>query len=243
MKRSAILLFSLILILPVSAATAQDFYKYEFKANFGYTISPALNVISETIPGAVVDRISPRSSFSYGLQFDYRLSERFSVGFLFAPQLSQLVARTQLPTPAPATNITGVPGNLAFADIVTYNYHGVATYHFGSEKKRFRPFVFGGAGITRYGSSTLFLTVIGTPGFSGSRTIDGATKFSPTMGGGIKTFVSPRLGFQVMGRWTPTHISETSSGIWCGQYWGCFQLNGSQWSNQIELTGGVIIRF
>jgi hypothetical protein len=238
MKRSLELLITLVLILFAPAAVAQE-HKYEFKTFFGYTVSPNLDIAPQTVPGnAVIERMSPRSSFSYGLQLDYFLTERLSAGFIFAPQLSQLWA-TATAAPGQPSTLPGVPGSLAFADMVTYNGHGVITYNLGAEKASIRPFILGGAGITRFSPSEV---IILTPNYSGARNIDGINKFSPTMGGGVKTFISPRFGFQVMARYTPTHIGS-GSGVWCSPYWGCFQLTGSQWSHQIEFTGGIVLRF
>jgi hypothetical protein len=240
MRRSAKWLIVLVLILSASAAVAQD-KKFEFKVFWGYTVSPSLDIQPVVVPGdAVVDKLSPRSSFSYGLQLDYFFAKNFSAGFLFDPQMTQLYAHATVPTTAPNSTIPGVPGSFAFADMVTYNYHGVVTYHFGKTDNWMRPFVFAGPGITRYSPSEL---IVYQSGYLGARNVDGVNKFSTTMGGGIKAYISPRFGFLGMMRYTPTHIGDSSSGIWCSPYWGCFDLSNAQWSHQIEFTAGLIFRF
>ena len=239
MKRSVILLFSLMLLLSASAAVAQD-HKFEFKPFFGYTTSSGVDITPQTLPGNVaVDRVSPKSSFSWGLQFDYLASEHFAIGFLYDQQMSKLRGRTSLPSPSPAT-IPGVPGDVDFADMNTYNYHGVFTYNAGAEDSPIRPFFFGGLGATRYSPGDLYPIV---DPFEGSSSIESSTRFSTTWGGGVKAYASPNVGFQFMMRWTPTYIKTDATGFWCNPWWGCWVVGNDQYSHQLELSGGVVFRF
>jgi hypothetical protein len=44
-------------------------------------------------------------------------------------------------------------------------------------------------------------------------------------------------------RWTPPSIPSDAEGWWCDPYWGCYTLSDAQYSNQLELTGGITLRF
>ena len=240
MKRILIFLFSTIFILSASVAVAQD-HRVEFKPFFGYTTSSGVDISELEIPGsAIVDKISPKSSFSWGLQFDYNATEHFSVGFIFDQQMSKLRAHTRLPVATPTSSIPGVPGDVDFADLDTFNYHGVFTYNFGEEKSSIRPFLFGGLGATQYSPGDVEV-VVPTPGSSSS--VNSFTRFSTTWGGGIKAYAGPHIGFQFMTRWTPTYIKDDPIGYWCSPFWGCYVVGNSQFSDQLEFSGGLIFRF
>jgi hypothetical protein len=48
-----------------------------------------------------------------------------------------------------------------------------------------------------------------------------------------------KFGFQ----WTPTYIKSDAEGWWCDPWWGCWVVGNAQYSNQVELNGGIVIRF
>ena len=52
-----------------------------------------------------------------------------------------------------------------------------------------------------------------------------------------------QVGIRVEGRWTPTYIKQELAGWWCDPYWGCYVTSGYQFANQIELAGGLVLRF
>ena len=56
-------------------------------------------------------------------------------------------------------------------------------------------------------------------------------------------FPSPGFGIRLEGRWTPTYIKSDATGWWCDPYWGCYVTENAQYSNQFELSGGIVIRF
>jgi hypothetical protein len=44
-------------------------------------------------------------------------------------------------------------------------------------------------------------------------------------------------------QWTPTYIKSDAEGWWCDPWFGCYVVGSSQYSNQIEFTGGIAFRF
>ena len=95
-----------------------------------------------------------------------------------------------------------------------------------------RPYVLGGLGATQYGSLD---TAVGQ--------IGGETQFSTTWAAGLKMFPSPKFGIRLEGRWTPTYIKTDPEGYWCDPYWGCYTVGDAEYANQVELSGGIILRF
>ena len=122
------------------------------------------------------------------------------------------------------------------ADLNIGNYHGAFSYNFGSESTPVRPYLFGGAGATTYGS----LAFVGRDGQP--REIGGRARLSPTFGGGVKIYRGP-VGARLEARMTPTYIKSNDAGWWCDPYWGCYVVQDVQYSSQFQLSGGVTFRF
>jgi hypothetical protein len=38
-------------------------------------------------------------------------------------------------------------------------------------------------------------------------------------------------------------VKSDAAGWWCDPYWGCYVVSDAQYSNQLELSGGVTLRF
>jgi opacity protein-like surface antigen len=100
-----------------------------------------------------------------------------------------------------------------------------------------RPFFMIGLGATQYKPSEVM-----------GQSIDGETQFSGTLGAGVKAYVNEKVGFNFSGRWTPTYVKSDAAGVYCSPYWtpyypgGCAVLTNPDYSNQFELSGGIILR-
>ena len=70
--------------------------------------------------------------------------------------------------------------------------------------------------------------------------IDSSTRFQWGIGGGLKVFVSSRVGFRFQGRYKPTNAGSEVQ-FWCG-IWTCGPVNATQYLSSGEFLGGVIIR-
>ena len=70
--------------------------------------------------------------------------------------------------------------------------------------------------------------------------IDSSTRFQWGIGGGLKVFVSNRVGFRFQGRYKPTNAGSEVQ-FWCG-IWTCGPVNATQYLSTGEFLGGVIIR-
>ena len=113
-----------------------------------------------------------------------------------------------------------------------YNYHGYFAHNFGDSDAKVRPYFLGGLGATQYGS-------LDTPAGS----IGWRDAVLEHLGAGLKMFPSRKFGIRLETRWTPTYIKTDPEGYWCDPYWGCYTVGDAEFSNQFELSGGIIIRF
>ncbi len=227
MRRRLPILIAFSLILGSPWMFAQD-NRFEINGLIGYTFSEGVDVApqeggdQEGDAVTAISRISPKRGFSYGLGMDYFLTENFAVGFNFAQQSSTLRARVE--------NFKG----LDITDMKVNNFHAILTYNFLEEDEILRPFIFGGIGATGY-----------SPDDIGEHSLEGATRFSTTWGGGVKYYTSEHLGFRGGIRWTPTNIKSDSGGIFCGSSgdWNCLLLDNSNHSHQFEFSVGIVARF
>jgi len=68
----------------------------------------------------------------------------------------------------------------------------------------------------------------------------GSTEFSAGIGGGIKFFVSQRLGFRIQAEWLPTFVAPQGSAL-CGA--SCMAHLGGTLASQAEVAIGPVLRF
>ena len=215
------LFFVICLVVGSGFVSAQD-KKFELYGQLGFTLSEGIDVNSEEGDELGVDRLSPKSAFSYGLGGDYFLNENFTIGFNFSQEKSVLRA-----------NVADLQG-VDISNMNVNNFHGLVTYNFGEEDDKMRPFVFVGLGATNYSPDTI----------NGYK-VEGATKFSTTWGAGVKYFFKNDIGFKGGVRWTPTRINTESGGLFCSTYWpwDCWTAEHSNFSHQFEFSFGVVGRF
>jgi outer membrane protein W len=196
----------------------------EISGSAGWTLSDGVSSNGiVAADGNLYNRLDPKDSFSYGFGLGFLLSPHWELEFLWNRQSSKLEV--------------GGTSTLEIGDLDVDNYHGVVSYNFGDSRAYTRPYIGVGAGATHYGA-------VGFTGFDGgSREIGGQTKFSPTFAAGLKLFAGGSTGLRLGVRWTPTYIKTDATGFWCDPYFGCYVVGDSQYSNQFEFSGGLIIRF
>jgi hypothetical protein len=220
MKGRILFLIGFCFFLGSTLVFGQD-KKFEINGQLGFTFSEGVDIDSQKGDELGVERLSPKSAFSYGLGLDYYLNENFAIGFNFAQERSKLRARVE--------DLEGVD----ITNMNVDNYHAILTYNFFDEDSPLRPFIFGGLGATNY-----------SPDSIDGNAIEGGVKFSTTWGGGVKYYTTESLGFKAGMRWTPTRINEVD-GIYCSEYWpwDCWIMSHSNFSHQFELNAGVVVRF
>jgi hypothetical protein len=222
MKRVTVLM-AMAAALAGATSSAQD-ARVEISGTAGWTFSDGVGGASAVVvPGVgTFDSVDPKDAFSWGLRLGFMVNDNSEIGFLFNQQSTKLEI--------------GGTSTIEIGDQSIYNYHGYYAYNFGDADASARPYILFGLGATQYGG--INVDVAGAP-----QDIGGNTQFSGTGALGLKIFPSPKFGIRLEGRWTPTYIKSDAEGWWCDPYWGCYVVSDAQYSNQFELSGGIILRF
>jgi len=218
--------FVAVLICLSTPAWAQ--HRAEASIFFGYTFLDGVSGTAVLAPdGNTYNRIDPKDSFKWGLDFGVAVSPNIQVGFVF----TQAPSKLQL-------------GGTATRDVGDWNittYHGFFEYLTGEQDAKVRAYIMGGLGATNFGS--VDYTRINPLNGQTTGTINSITKFSTTWGAGVKYYVTPKVGVRAGFAWTPTYIKSDPGGWWCDPYWGCYLTGNAQYANAVDLTGGITFRF
>jgi hypothetical protein len=215
----------ILMALLVAAAPASAQSQVEVSGFFGWTLADGVDGDPRLAgDGNLYDQAEPTDSESFGFSVATVVGQHVEVGFLWDRQLTTL-------------EISGATTR-ELGDLNITNMHGYVGYNFGSTDSPVRPYVFGGLGATNY-SSVEFTSATGAALETGSN-----TQFSSTWGAGVKLFPSAgTFGIRAGVRWTPTFIKSDAEGWWCDPYWGCYVVGDTQYSNQLEFSGGITLRF
>jgi len=193
----------------------------------GWTFSDGVSFTDTTINGVSLNRADPKDSVSFGLSGAFFTTDSVSIEFMWNRQKSKLEV-----TGSNGATVNPL-GATYTGDMNVDNYHGYVLIHGGAADSKVRPFFMFGAGATNFGDAKF-----------PSHTLNGFSKFSFSMGAGVKIYPSPHAGFRAQVRWVPTYIKTDAVGWWCDPYWGyCGPAGNTQYSNQFELSGGITLRF
>jgi opacity protein-like surface antigen len=161
------------------------------------------------------------SGFTWGGTLGYFLSRYVQFEIEYARQNSSLSRNFDLDPDIPQSIGLGVDqilGNFVFQTSLAGG--GVA------------PFFLVGAGAAIFTPDNSELQLDDELGSS--------TRFQWGIGGGVKLYVTDRIGFRFQGRYRPTNAGSQLE-IWCG-IWSCGVVDATQYLNAGEFLGGVIIR-
>ena len=183
--------------------------------------APALAQSWELTPLVGYTSAAPITRTADGVE-DITLDRGVTVGvqtaYFFSPHIGLEAQWTHQTTKLSMTTATGSPDLLT---TWTEEVGGNLVYQFGAAARPLRPFVFGGVGITSFSAPD----------------VAAQTKFSWTVGAGVKWFPEPVLGVEVRGRYKPTELQDSSS-TFCNPFGFC-----QSTLNRFELGGGVVVRF
>jgi hypothetical protein len=225
MLKRTIVMASLLSLAAVPVFAQEP--KAEVGVTFGWVYSDGVSGDTRIVPGVgSFNRVDPKDSFGWGIDLGFFVGPNAEVGFLYGNQLSKLVLGG---TAGTADNEAG--------DMSINSYHATFTYNFGDGKARIRPYLMGGLGATSFGGVD-YTRFDGT-----SATTDSSTKFSSTWGAGVKVYGASKVGGRFGMRWTPAYIKSDAAGYWCDPYWGCYVVGDPQYASQLELNGGITVKF
>ncbi len=155
-----------------------------------------------------IEELKVKDGFTWGLEAGRSFSDHFGAEASWHEQRSAMVIGTSA-------------GSAELFDMKLDTLQGSFVYRPGSPNPRFEGFLLAGLGAT-------ILSGAGP---------DTETKFSWSVGGGVKWFPHKRLGARVEARYAPTVLGGSSSDV-CDPFGFC---QGSL--HQLELMGGLVLRF
>ena len=221
-------LASAALLFAAAPAMAQA-SKVEVSANVGWVISDGVTGQSvKAQDGNTYNELDAKDAMGYHFTFGLHATPNLQVGFLYGRQQSTLQAKGTR--------------TLEIGDMHIDNYHVFFEYDFGGQSSIVKPFIYGGLGSTKYGDVSFNVPNVVNPAFV-EHTIPGQTRFSTTWGGGVKIYPTKVVGFKAEMRWVPTYIKTDAAGWWCDPFWGCYVVGDAQYSNQLDFSGGITLRF
>lgn len=156
--------------------------------------------------------INIASGFTWGGTVGFDVTDRVQVEFMYSRQESTLSFKD---------------GPDLF-DASLAQYHGNVLIHFMARDARVRPYILFGLGATNL-----------DPDQEG---LEGATKFSFGVGGGLKLFIRNNVGARVQLRLTPTYVSDETA-LFCDAFGFCYLVEVADYLYQGEFTAGVTFRF
>jgi opacity protein-like surface antigen len=167
------------------------------------------------------DEFSVASGFTWGGTLGYYLSRYVQFEVQYARQNSEL--RTEF-DPGP-----GLPDAIGLGvDQILGNF----VFQTNLAGNAISPFFLVGAGAAIFTPDNADLPA--------GAELDSSTRFQWGIGGGVKLYVTERVGFRFQGRYKPTNVGSQPE-IWCGP-WGCSVVEATQYLNSGEFLGGLIIR-
>lgn len=155
-----------------------------------------------------IQKLEIAGSATFGLSARHFFSRRLGAELSWTRQDSALTLGTR-------------DGQADLFDVDVSVLQASAVYRFGWDRSVFRPFVLAGAGAT----------------FLDATDLEGETKFSLSLGGGVDWSTSERTALRVQARYLHALLDDSSSDF-CDPFDFC---QGSL--HQFELLGGVVFRF
>lgn len=208
-------------LMVAMAAPAHAQKRFEVSGFGGYTFGGGISGDPVVTPAGTFDTITVKSGGSFGASFGVVMENGGEIGFQWGHQMSKL-------------GVKGVT-SVDIGDMSIDHYHAYVAYN-ALSKSKVRPYVSVGFGATDYGT-------VSYSGPTQSGEIAGPARFSFTVGAGFKAWANENVAFRAGLQWMPTYITSGSDGWWCGNFWGCYVQTNMKFSNQLELSGGVVVRF
>jgi opacity protein-like surface antigen len=215
---------SLMILAGSSSSMAEDGKRFEFQLFGGFTASGGIPL--KAADGTTAGAMSVDSSHNVGTTFGVRFNELDAVEGLWRRQYTSGRLPSGIIVPASA-------GSLPSFDLKIDQYHCNFLHHYQISVPGLVPYVMGGLGATTYYAKR-------------NRLGDSMTRFSFALGGGVKYFISGHFGVRGEARWTPTLLSASDGRFWChfgGEGAQCAIYLKTALQNQLDLTGGIVIRF
>ena len=191
--------------------------RFELTPTVGYRFGGTASTSYSTFIESV--EVSP--ALSFGMTLEYALSPRASLEFIWSHQDTELKLNYRQTPPA------GYSERLTHLNVDTFQIGGL--WQFGTYGDSFRPYLDFLLGMSILTPAPQFSTL---------------TRFSGSVGGGVKYFHSDKLGLRLGLRFMPIYINSSSSGYgYCDPWYGCYTYYNSNYINQFDAYTGLTFRF
>ena len=159
-------------------------------------------------------RVEADDDVTYGIRLGFNLTDNFEMEFQASRTESAFVYDDDV--------LFGGNGN-SFGDLTIDYFLGYATFNFGHGHAV--PYFTIGAGVANLDPDV--------PGTSAQSD----TRFTGSLGAGVKVFVNPHFGFRFDGRGYATSLGDNNNNF------GCDDCNNNDWLTNGEISGGLIFAF
>ncbi len=167
-------------------------------------------------------RVDAEDDVTYGARLGYNVTDNFEIEFQWSRTESAFV-----------TDNNELFGNneTKFGDLNIDYYMGYGTFNFGH--RRAVPYITLGAGVARL-----------DPHVPGS-TARSDTRFTGSLGIGLKAFVNPHFGFRFDGRGYATSLGnrDRNDDFGCDRFLRDCNSDRKEWLTNGELSGGLLFAF
>lgn len=167
-----------------------------------------------TTPGG----LEPRAAGVTDLKLAGAFTWGASAGYFFSPRFGVEASWARQES---ALEIGSAAGSAEMFDVHVDQLQGSFVLQLGAAESSLRPFLSAGAGAALFSAPNL----------------DGEAKLAFNLGAGLKWLPSRRFAARVQARYTPTYLHDASADF-CDPFGFC-----QDWLHQLELTGGVVLRF
>ena len=188
---------------------------YVYAANFELTPFAGYTWGGQFSDSVTSTTLEVKETNNYGVMLDIKQDEQSQIELYISRQASQLKASNALFT-----------GNPLFDLDIEY-YHIGGTYAPSADPGKVRGFLVGTLGATHM-----------VPQGSG---LDSLTKFSLSLGGGVKLYATDRIGLRLEGRWFGT-LFDGSGSAFCTSGTCAINVQGDLFS-QFVANAGLIVAF
>ena len=164
-------------------------------------------------------RVEADDDVTYGIRLGFNLTDNFEMEFQASRTESAFVSDDDV--------LFGGDGN-SFGDLTIDYFMGYATFNFGHG--RAVPYFTIGAGVANLDPDV--------PGTSAQSD----TRFTGSLGAGVKVFVNPHFGFRFDGRGYATSLGDNNDNFGCDDEF-FDDCNNNDWLTNGEISGGLIFAF
>lgn len=172
---------------------------------------------------------------TYGARLGFNLSSTFQLELQVSHTETAFVTRS-----GDDGGLFGSDGEEEFGDLDIDYALGYMTFNFG--QRRVVPYITLGAGVARLKPGPIVICPFVPPCFE--ETPDSETRFTASLGGGIKTFFTPNFGLRFDGRGYATSLKndDNDDDDFCGFSEDC-DSNNRDWLTNGEVTLGLVFSF